>query len=443
MDIETVLTRGVSEILPSKKGLAEAMAKGKITLYQGFDPSSPSLHLGNMIGLRKLAQFQALGHKVIFLIGDFTGMIGDPTDKAAARKKLTDKEVLQNLKEYKNQASKILKFSGKNAAEVKFNSQWLSKLPIEEFLSVASHFTTSQLLERDMFQERLKAGKSVFVHEFLYPILQGYDSVAMNVDLEIGGNDQLFNMLAGRTLVKAFKGKEKYVLTIKLLTDPTGKKMGKTEGNVINLSDEPIDIFGKIMALPDTLTLDAVELLTDLSSLPKNPFEAKKKLAFNVIKQLHGETAAKSASTFFEKTFQKGKTPKNVKTVSIKEHSLPLLDLVFATKEVPSRSEAKRLILQGGIDVAEKTIDDPTQEIAISQKGIIEPVRFENGFHCLLKFAQNNEQFLLFFTRRVCKIKRVFSFTPNDTSPKISLIFVDVNQPMRVFFNEIFFEICH
>ncbi|MBI2066024.1 tyrosine--tRNA ligase [Candidatus Woesebacteria bacterium] len=371
MDIETALTRGVSEILPSKKGLESAMAKGKITLYQGFDPSSPSLHLGNMIGLRKLAQFQALGHKVIFLIGDFTGMIGDPTDKSAARKKLTREEILQNLKEYKSQAGKILSFTGKNPAEVKFNSQWLSTLSIEEFLEIASHFTTSQLQERDMFQERLRAGKSVFAHEFLYPIFQGYDSVAMNVDLEVGGNDQLFNMLAGRTLVKALKGKEKYVLTLKLLTDPTGKKMGKTEGNVINLSDSPTDMYGKIMALPDNITEAGVELLTDLKASPKNPFDAKKKLAFDVVRQVHGDKEAQNASNFFEKTFQKGETPKNLKVVTLKERALPLLDLVFATKEVPSRSEAKRLILQGGIDVEETTINDPTREMTIPKEGVV------------------------------------------------------------------------
>ena len=369
--IEEVLTRGVEQILPDKKALAALLAKRRIKLYQGFDPSSPLLHLGHMIGLRKLAQFQALGHEVIFLIGDFTGMIGDPTDKAAARKKLTRSQILANFKEYKNQAGKILRFSGENAAEVKFNSHWLSKLTIEEFLDIASHFTTSQLQERDMFQERLKAGKSVFAHEFLYPILQGYDSVAMNVDLEVGGNDQLFNMLAGRTLVKALRGKEKYVLTLKLLTDPTGKKMGKTEGNVINLNNSPTDMYGKIMALPDNVTEAGVELLTDLKASPKNPFDAKKKLAFEVVKQVQGETKAQAAATFFEKTFQKGEIPKGIKTLTLKERALPLLDLVFATKQVPSRSEAKRLILQGGVDVGKSTIDDPTREIEIPEGGIV------------------------------------------------------------------------
>lgn len=365
--IEELLTRGVQEILPSKKGLADLMAKEKITLYQGFDPSSPSLHLGNMIGLRKLAQFQKLGHKVIFLIGDFTGLIGDPTDKAAARKKLMRKEVLENLKEYKNQAGKILKFTGENAAEVRFNSQWLSKLSIEEFLDIASHFTTSQLLERDMFQERLKADKSVFAHEFLYPVLQGYDSVAMNVDLEIGGNDQLFNMLAGRTLMKALKNKEKFVLTMKLLADPTGKKMGKTEGNVINLTDSAENIFGKIMSLPDSLIEPGIELLTDLPldySKTAEPLKAKKAFAFEVVMQIHGEPEAHEAQRMFEKTFQERKLEYPMKIPL----GVNLAGTVSAYTSLASISDAKRVIRQGGVEIDEKPILDPSYKPEVGQK---------------------------------------------------------------------------
>jgi tyrosyl-tRNA synthetase len=324
-----------------------------------------------MVGIRKLAQFQELGHKVIFLIGDFTGLIGDPSGKDSSRKKLNKKEILNNLKNYKTQVEKILRFSGKNAAEVKFNSSWLSKLTPEEFLEIASFFTTSQLLERAMFQSRLKAGKSVHVHEFLYPLLQGYDSVAMNVDLEIGGNDQLFNMLAGRTLVKALNRKEKFVLTMKLLEDPTGKKMGKSEGNTINLADSPNDIYGKILALPDGLVSPGIELLTDLPTSYKNPYDAKKLLAYEVVRQVHGLKQAKEAQEAFEQTFQKGKVPKNIKTVSANESRLPLLDLVFLTKEVSSRSEAKRLIIQKGIDVDGTTISDSTFEVALPKKGVV------------------------------------------------------------------------
>jgi len=372
--IEELLTRGVQEILPSKKGLADLMAKRKISLYQGFDPSSAHLHLGNLIGVRKLAQFQKLGHKVIFLVGDFTGTIGDPTDKSAARKKLTKEEVLENARGWKKQIENVLKFDGANAAEIKYNSEWLAKLSFEEILELAGNFTVQQMIERDFFQERIKKDLPIRLPEFLYPVMQGYDSIVMGVDLEIGGNDQLFNMLAGRTLMKALKGKEKFVLTMKLLADPTGKKMGKTEGNTINLTDKPDDMFGKIMSLPDSLIEPGIELLTDLQPeviANKSPLDSKKALAFEIVKQIHGRTGAENTKKEFERVFQKKDLPSDIPVVLVKEESLPLLDLVFATKAVASRSEAKRLILQGGIDVEEKTINDPTQEIAIPKEGIV------------------------------------------------------------------------
>lgn len=363
--IEEVLTRGVQQVLPSKKGLADLMAKKKITLYQGFDPSIPSLHLGNFVGIRKLAQFQKLGHKVIFLIGDFTGMIGDPTDKSASRKKLTKKQVVENAGGWKKQIENIIDFEGENKVEIKYNSVWLSKLKFEEIIDLASNFTVQQLLERNFFQERIKRKKPIYFHEFLYPLMQGYDSVKMGVDLEIGGNDQLFNMMAGRMLMKTMKSKEKFVLTMKLLVDPTGKKMGKTEGNVINLTDSAENIFGKIMALPDSLLNAEVELLTDLPidfTKDKNPLDAKKAVAFEVVKQVHGRDGANKAQDHFEKTFQK-REPNYAKSVPTGRN---LVEVVG--KVVGSKSEAKRLILQGGVDVDEKTVSDPTHKIKGEEK---------------------------------------------------------------------------
>jgi len=360
-----VLERGVSEILPSKKGLEKLMRAKKITLYQGFDPSSSSLHIGNLIGIRKLAQFQRLGHKVIFLIGDFTGMIGDPTDKSASRKRMTREEVLKNAQGYKEQISKVLEFEGPNAAEIKYNSEWLSKLSFEEICELASNFTAQQILERDFFQDRLKKKKPIYLHEFLYPLMQGYDCVAMDVNLEVGGSDQLFNMMAGRTLMKTLKGKEKYVLTMKLLEDTTGKKMGKTEGNTINLTDAPEVMFAKIMALPDTLIRPGIELLTDLSLdeiAAEKPMVAKKKLAFEVVSQVFGTSSARSAQNSFEKTFQE-KMPDYSQTVNFKN------DLVSTiTQVVKSKSEAKRLIIQGAVDVNEKTETSPTLKIKVGDK---------------------------------------------------------------------------
>jgi tyrosyl-tRNA synthetase len=363
---DEVLARGVEQILPSKKDLKTLMGKRKIKLYQGFDPSSPHLHLGNLIGIRKLAQFQKLGHKVIFLIGDFTGMIGDPTDRAGARKKMTRNQVLQNAKGYKNQISRVLAFDGPNPAEVKFNSEWLAKLTFEEVAELASSFTVQQMLERDFFQERLKKNKPIYLHEFLYPLMQGYDCVAMDVDLEIGGNDQLFNMMAGRALLKALKKKEKFVLTTKLLVDPAGKKMGKTEGNAINLSDSPENMFGKIMALPDSLLPLATELLTDLplTLLKKEkPLALKRKLAFEVVKLIHGDAASSTAQEYFDRTFQK-RTPEYKKRVAYQ----PTLVSLVASVSGASISESKRLISQGAVDVNGKTITDPTLKMAGGEK---------------------------------------------------------------------------
>src|SRR3990167_6255228 len=225
--IEEVLTRGVQEVLPDKKSLATLMAKRKIKLYQGFDPSMPSLHLGNFVGLMKLRQFQKLGHEVIFLVGDFTGMIGDPTDKLATRKKLTREQVLENAKAWREQAGRVLDFSGDNPAKIIFNSKWSDKITFKDLIEITSNLTVQQLIERDMFQARLKDKEPIYLHEFLYPVAQGFDSVEMDVDLEVGGNDQLFNMMVGRNLCKSIKNKEKYVLTTKLLVDKDGNKVGK------------------------------------------------------------------------------------------------------------------------------------------------------------------------------------------------------------------------
>ncbi|MFA6355172.1 MAG: tyrosine--tRNA ligase, partial [Candidatus Paceibacterota bacterium] len=235
-----LLTRGISSIYPNREFLENKIKKGeKLTIYLGIDPTGPTLHLGHAIPIKKLSELQKAGHKIILLMGDFTAMIGDPTDKGAARKQLTHKQVMTNLKNYKKQASSLISFTGKNPAQIKFNSKWLGKMNFEEVLSLASNMTVQQMLERDMFKKRVEEEKPIYLHEFMYPLMQGYDSVAMKVDGEIGGNDQTFNMLCGRDLMKTISGKEKFVITMKLLEDNSGKKMGKTEGNMIALSDTP------------------------------------------------------------------------------------------------------------------------------------------------------------------------------------------------------------
>lgn len=362
--LEEVLTRGVSNILPSKNELMDLMSSRKIKIYQGFDPSSENLHIGNWIGIRKLAQFQKLGHEVIFLIGDFTGMIGDPTDKAAARKKMTREEVLKNAKDYTKQVEKTLDFTGPNAAKVLFNSEWLSKLTFEDVVELASNFTVQQILERDFYQKRLENNKPIYLHEFLYPIMQGYDCVSMDIDLEIGATDQLFNMLAGRHLMKSLKDKEKYVLTWNLLTDSAGSKMGKSTGNVININTSPDNLYGQIMSLSDSLLELGIELLTDipLEILDKEPLEIKKSLAFDVVEQLHDEKTAKTAQGSFEKTFSQGEPEYKISIGKGK------LASSLAEASGMSTSEVKRLISAGAVDIDDKTVNDPTIELKGGEK---------------------------------------------------------------------------
>src|SRR4030043_597092 len=315
IDIDQVLSRGIEKIYPSKEGLASLMAKKKIKVYQGFDPSMPSLHLGNFVGLMKLRQFQKLGHEVIFLVGDFTGMIGDPTDKLATRKKLNRGDVLHNAKIWKEQAGKVIDFEGKNPAHFEFNSKWNDKITFKDLIEITSNFTVQQMLERDMFQKRLKENKPIHLHEFLYPVAQAVDCVEMNVDLEIGGSDQIFNMLTGRTLMKAIKNKEKFVLATKLLVDSKGEKVGKTSGNALFLDSTPDLFYAGIMSFPDVTIIPGFELLTQLpmdkikdyeealQEKKNNPMELKKKLAREITKMLYGEKSADEVQKQFERVF--------------------------------------------------------------------------------------------------------------------------------------------
>ncbi len=369
--IESVLSRGVENIYPNKEFLRVALLKGdKLTFYLGIDPTAKTLHVGHSIILLKLKEFQDLGHKVILLIGDFTGMIGDPTDKKATRKRLTRSEVLLNSGLYKKQISSILSFKGKNPAILKYNSTWLSKMNFENVLDLASRMTVDQMLKRDMFEKRNEEGKPTYIHEFLYPLLQGYDSVAMDVDGEIGGNDQTFNMLAGRTLMKQIKNKEKFVVSMKLLTDSSGKKMGKTEGNMVSLNDRPEEMYGRIMSWGDGMICPGFELLTNFSEKEiedikkvikdgENPKNIKMKLAREIVSMYHGKAAAEKAESGFKSTFESGAAPDEIKEVFILRggnvgHSLKEAGLVA------SISEWRRLVQEGAVEeVGGKKVLDP------------------------------------------------------------------------------------
>lgn len=364
--IEELLTRGVEKIYPSREELEKVLRSGKkLRLYQGFDPSMPNLHLGNFVGLMKLKQWQDLGHEVIFLVGDFTGMIGDPTDKSATRKKLSREEVLENAKNWKSQAGKILRFEGENPAKMLFNSDWLDKISFKDLIEITSNFTSQQLLERDMFQKRMQENKPIFVHELLYPVAQAIDSVKMDVDLEIGGSDQLFNMMAGRTLMKAVSGREKFVLTTKLLVNSAGNKVGKTTGNAIFVNSEPNDIFGAVMSFPDEVISLGFELLTTTEMPETDPMNAKKTLAFEVTKILSDEQSAKSSQEHFEKTVQNKETPEDIQEFILAENK-NIIDILVESGLTTSNSDAKRLISQGAVEINGEKINSIQSNIKVN-----------------------------------------------------------------------------
>ncbi len=363
--IEEVLTKGVENVFV-KEELKKKLSSGKkLKVYLGIDPTGPTLHMGHAIPLKKLQQFQELGHQVILLMGDFTAMIGDPTDKSSTRKQLSHKEVLNNLKRYKKQASIFLKFTGDNKAEFKFNSKWLSKMKFEDVLNLASKMTVEQMLKRDMFVKRSEEGKPIFIHEFLYPLMQGYDSVAMKVDVEVGGNDQMFNMLAGRNLSAQILKKDKAVVTMQLLEDNTGKKMGKTEGNMVTFEDSAQDMFGKVMSWNDSLIKKGFELCTNVDSLlidmNQNPRDLKMKLAFEIVKIYHGEKKSKEAENIFVNTFQKKEVPEVVEEI---EGEGLLTQILLQAKIFSSNSEIRRLFEAGAIS-------DMTENKKLSAPGVV------------------------------------------------------------------------
>lgn len=349
-NIDDVLTRGVEHVYPSVAEFKAALLSGKkLKIYFGIDPTGPTLHIGHVSNLIKLNEFVELGHEVIILLGDFTAMIGDP-DKKEARKKLTKEEIQINLKGYKKQIGNIIPLS---KIKIAYNSKWHNKLTFADVLELASEFTVSQMLERDMFDLRFKAGEPIYIHEFFYPLMQGYDSVAMGVDVEVGGNDQTFNMLAGRTMMKR-RGKEKFVLANKLLVDPTGKKMGKTEGNMVMLTDTPNDIYGKVMSWPDTLMPLGYEICTRVSRdyydalIVNDPKKAKMQLAREITALVCGVSKAKKAEKDWSATFSQGGVPENINELKASSGEL-VVDVLLRGGVVKSKGEWRRLVDEGAI----------------------------------------------------------------------------------------------
>ena len=383
---EIINSRYIERIYPSKEKLRELLSSGKkITTYVGVDPTGAHLHLGHSTNFLFLKKLQKLGHKVIFLIGDFTAQIGDPTGKSKSRKPITHKQVLLNCKEYEKQTQEILDFKGKNAVVFKFNSKWLASLNLKKTIELMSKATVGQMIRRDMFQKRIKEKKEIFFHEFLYPLLQGYDSVAMKVDVEIGGNDQTFNMLVGRDLVKDYLGKEKIVITTKLLINPKTQKklMSKSEGGYVALSDSPNQMYGKVMALPDEVISSVFSLCTEcsdseikkiekeLKQKKVNPKNIKSKLAKEIVKIYYGSVVAKKAEIEFDKIFKEKKEPSAIVKIKIKEKKINILELLVKTKLVSSKANAKRLVIQKAIKIDGELKEDWKEEIEIKKGAIV------------------------------------------------------------------------
>lgn len=368
-----LLTRAVAKVIP--QDLAEKKLKsGKpMRIYLGIDPTGSKLHLGHSVPLRKLKAFADAGHHVIFLVGSFTAMIGDPSGQDKMREPLTREDVEKNFESYKEQASKILDFD--KDVEVVYNHEWLAALSSEEMLKLASNFTVQQMEQRDMFEKRMEKGEPVSVQEFLYPALVGYDSVTLDVDCEIGGSDQEFNMLCGRTLQSVYGKREKFVLTTKLIEGTDGRKMSKTYNNCVFLDDEPEDMYGKLMSINDELIGIYVECCTDLEAASdkrqaisgSGAKKVKSELAREIVRMYHGEEAAEAAEANFEKVHKEKGTPDDVPEVVVEKGSL-LVNVLVSNKLVKSKNEARRVIEQGGVKVNDKVVDSVE---AVCENGLV------------------------------------------------------------------------
>ncbi|MEK7600643.1 MAG: tyrosine--tRNA ligase [Patescibacteria group bacterium] len=367
-NIEALFERYVHTVIPSKEEAVRRIASSRepLTVYLGIDPTGPDIHLGHSTNLLWLREWIAAGQKAVLLIGDFTAQIGDPTGKDAARASLTRAQVEENMASYLDQVHKIL---APGSFQIAYNSDWLGPMTFTDVVKLASHITVQQMIVRDMFQRRLEAGNPIHLHEFFYPLMQGYDSVALNIDAEVGGNDQFFNMMMGRELLQSLKHKDKLVITTKLLEDPTtGKKiMNKSEGRYVSLRDSAEEMFGKIMAMPDSAI---IPLLTYATTVPlarvtdaerrlisENPKNIKQEVAREIVTLYHGDVAARDAQDSFEKIFTRGELPESIQEVSsVSGNSWP--ESLVAWELAESKAAAKRLIEQGAVRLNGEKVTD-------------------------------------------------------------------------------------
>lgn len=372
LDID-IIKRGVEEIILEEELIEKLASKKTLRIKFGADPTAPDIHLGHTVILRKLRQFQDLGHKVIFIIGDFTARIGDPSGRSVTRKPLSKKEIEKNAQTYQEQVFKIL---DKDKTEVVFNSQWLDNLTSEEIMKLTSCYTIARMLERDDFKKRYTEGKEITIVEFLYPLLQAYDSIVVNADIELGGTDQKFNLLVARELQRDYGQTPQTVITMPLLEGTDGKrKMSKSYGNYIGVLDSSKEMFGKLMSIPDEIMPKYFELLTNISPdeiKTLHPKEAKKLLAKEIVKFYYDETEAKRKEEEFEQIFRDKKLPEEISEFKIDKMSVGLIDAIVMSKLAPSKSEARRLIIQGGVKVDQKKVEEVDFELDLTSPKIVQ-----------------------------------------------------------------------
>jgi len=376
--IKNLCSKGVEEIIDEKHLIAALNSNKKLRIKYGIDPTGEQIHIGRAISLWKLKEFQDLGHKIVLIIGDFTALIGDPSDKLHKRPFLTKEQIEKNMKNYLPQIGKILDLK---KVEVCYNSHWLEKLNFYEISRLAEIFSVSQILERRNFRIRFQNKEEISLRELLYPLMQGYDSVAVKSDVEIGGSDQLFNLLAGRKIQEFFKQKPQDIMTVKMLLGTNGEKMSTSVGNVINITDSPDDQYGKVMSIKDDIVFDYLELATDISmeeleqlksdfqSKKIKIYDLKKLLAYKVVERYYGKKLALEAQNNFVKIFSQKNLPIKAKPLVIAKN-ISALELVIKSKIAKSNSEARRLIIQGGLKVGDQPKTDPN-EILNLEKGTI------------------------------------------------------------------------
>lgn len=371
------LVRGTVEVISPPELEAKLKLGRPLRIKLGMDPTAPDLHLGHTLTLKKLRDFQNDGHTVIFLVGDFTAMIGDPTGRSETRKPLNREEISANAETYRSQALKIL---DPDRTEVRFNSEWMGEMGVSRLIQLAARQSVARLLERDDFENRLEAKEPLFLHELLYPLIQGYDSVALGADVEIGGTDQKFNLLVGRDLQRSMGHEPQVVMTMPLLEGLDGvRKMSKSLGNYVGISEPADEMFGKLMSVPDTLMLRYYELLTDTppAEIEKirthaiHPMEAKKRLAGLIVTEYHDAEAARAAREHFESKFQRGEVPANAPVYRI-ANDIWICELIKQIKFAPSTNEARRLLGQGAVRVDGKVISDINFRIVPGEHKVLE-----------------------------------------------------------------------